>query len=94
MKLYVIAGMVVVILVFSGGAYFVGYKAGGTAGDKKMQDAVLSHRDKEAQINIKLEKSRLENRKLTSEKLKIRKEVVDSCLFTPIPPAIAELFND
>lgn len=94
MKTYVIAGVIIAILVFSGGAYFAGYKAGGTACDKKVQDATLEFRDREDKANLELAESQKEREVIYRDKIKIVREASAQCLGTDAPDSVIRLFND
>jgi len=94
MKLYVIAGIIVVVIAFLSGGYYAGYKAGHNACNTKNQKAILEYKEKEAELLLQLENSKKKRRIIYRDKVKTVEKATDTCLDTLIPSGIAGLFDN
>ncbi len=94
MKTYVIAATLLAIVALLLGTYRAGYNQGKLVTRSKYEQAVLTHRERENELLLSLEKTKKERNIVYRQRHRIISKANGDCLDRPVPESITRILHD
>jgi hypothetical protein len=94
MKTYVIAATILAIVGLLFGMYRAGYSQGKLATRTKYEQAALTHRERENELLVSLEKAKKERKIVYRQRNRVIGKANGDCLDRPLPESISRILHD